>query len=339
MTGKQRVTKAVKGEWPDIRPVMLHNFMMAAKEEGLSMKQFREDPVKAANAFIHATEKYDLDTVLIDIDTVTLAGAVGVTVDFPEHEPARIHNPALSSLNELHDLGVPDISRDPRVQIWVEICHLVKKYFKDEKYIRGNCDQAPFSLASMMRGMEVWLTELMVRNEKVFHLLDYTTEVCKQFIQLIAETGVDMVSNGDSTAGPEMISPEMYREFAFPYEKKVVDFAHNLDLPYTLHICGDTGLIVEDMLNTGADALELDYKTDINSVLRIAEEGKTFIGNIDPTGVICFGSEDLVTEKVKELMNVFKSSPGFILNAGCAIPAETPEENIYKLVETARTFR
>jgi len=122
MTGKQRVTKAVKGEWPDIRPVMLHNFMMAAKEEGLSMKQFREDPVKAANAFIHATEKYDLDTVLIDIDTVTLAGAVGVTVDFPEHEPARIHNPALSSLNELHDLGVPDISRDPRVQIWVEIC-------------------------------------------------------------------------------------------------------------------------------------------------------------------------------------------------------------------------
>jgi len=339
MTGYERIECVLSGKTPDKQPVMLHNFMLAAREEGLSMRQFREDPILAANAFIHAAEKYDLDGILIDIDTATLAGAVGAGVDFPENEPARIRKPAITSLDQVEDLPVPDISNHPRVQIWVEICHRVKTYFGDEKFVRGNCDQAPFSLASLIRGMEGWMTDLMIQDESVFHLLDYATGVCKQFIKLVAGTGVDMISNGDSPAGPEMISPKMYQEFAFPYEKKVIDYSHELGLPYALHICGDTGLILEDMLHTGADAIELDYKTDIKQVIKIAGSGKTFIGNIDPTGVICFGNEDLVAEKVEELKNIFQSSPRLIVNAGCAIPAETPEENIYELVRVAHDYR
>ena len=64
----------------------------------------------------------------------------------------------------------------------------------------------------------------------------------------MAQTGADMVSNGDSVTGPEMISPEMYVKFALPFEKKVVDTAHSLGLPYTLHICGNTHVILDKML-------------------------------------------------------------------------------------------
>ena len=68
-----------------------------------------------------------------------------------------------------------------------------------------------------------------------------------------------MVSNGDSPAGPEMISPEMYEEFAMPYEKIVVDTSHQAGLLYTLHICGNTEIILDLMVKTGADAFEIDY--------------------------------------------------------------------------------
>lgn len=37
MNGYQRIKAALPGEWPDQRPVMLHNFMMAAREAGLTM--------------------------------------------------------------------------------------------------------------------------------------------------------------------------------------------------------------------------------------------------------------------------------------------------------------
>lgn len=339
MTGYERINCVLSGEIPDKQPVMLHNFMLATREEGMSMRQFREDPILAANAFIHAAEKYDLDGILIDIDTATLAGAVGAGADFPENEPARVNKPAFSTLEMVHDLPPPDIANNYRVKVWMEVCRIVKAYFGDDKYVRGNCDQAPFSLSSLMRGMEEWMMDLMNQDENVFHLLDYTTIVCKKFIELIAGTGVDMVSNGDSPAGPEMISPEMYREYAFPYEKELADFSHELGLPYALHICGDTGLILEDMIGTGSDVIELDYKTDINRIFEGLHNSVTFIGNLDPTGVICFGSKETVSRKVTELLTVYESSPRIIVNAGCAIPSETPEENIFELIRAARNFR
>ena len=44
MNGYQRIITALKGEHPDTIPVMLHNFMMAAKEAGYSQAEYRADP-------------------------------------------------------------------------------------------------------------------------------------------------------------------------------------------------------------------------------------------------------------------------------------------------------
>ncbi|KAA3661421.1 MAG: hypothetical protein DWQ10_04540 [Calditrichaeota bacterium] len=336
MTGYERITSVLNGEWPDKRPVMLHNFMMAAQEEGLSMKEFRDVPEKAARAFINAAEKYDTDGILIDIDTATLAGAVGVPVDYPQDEPARPHGSRIASLEEADDLPDVDIAKDGGVQRWLEVSRTVKNYFGDEKFVRGNCDQAPFSLASMIRGAQEFMSDLLIDVEGVHTLLNYAMKASGQFIRLMAETGVDMVSNGDSVAGPEMISPQSYRAFAFPYEKKLVETAHELGLPYALHICGDTSAILPDMLQTGADALELDYLTDPALIYKYCHDRILFIGNIDPSGVLHFGDEKLVAEKVNELLHIYRTSPRLLVNAGCAIPPETPSVNVKMLVNTTR---
>ena len=104
MTGHQRITAALKGEWPDKRPIMLHNFMMAAHEAGINMKEYRSDPQKATQVHIDAVEKYDLDGVLIDFDTATLAAAVGVPVDNPIDEPSRCSGALLNSLENVDEI-------------------------------------------------------------------------------------------------------------------------------------------------------------------------------------------------------------------------------------------
>jgi uroporphyrinogen decarboxylase len=338
MTGFERIQKALNGEWPDKRPVMLHNFMMAAAEAGYSMKAFRENSQNAADAFIQSAEKYKLDGIMIDFDTTLLAGAIGVHVDYPDNEPARIPKGLISSWEQMDDLEDVDISKNERVQIWLETCRLIKSHFGDEVYVRGNCDQAPFSIASMVRGAQEWLLDLMIPGKEVLQLLEYCTKVSCQFIDLMVQTGVDMVSNGDSPAGPEMISPEMFREFALPYEKKLVEVAHGHGLPYINHICGNTDLILEDMLKSGTDGLELDYKTDIHLILKHLVESKLFIGNIDPSGVLAFGNTQTVRAKTLELLEIYKNSPRLVVNAGCAIPSETPSENIKELVNTVHNF-
>ena len=57
MNGYQRIQAVLKGDWPDQRPVMLHNFMMAVAEYGTTMKTYRDDPQMAANVYIQSAEK------------------------------------------------------------------------------------------------------------------------------------------------------------------------------------------------------------------------------------------------------------------------------------------
>lgn len=340
MNGHERITAVLNGEKPDKVPVMLHNFLMAAREHGVTMEQYRNSPKVIAETFISAIDNYQYDGILVDIDTVTLAGAVGVKVDFPIDDAARSHDGNIADLDDVFRLKPARVGDYKYIQVWLEAVRMLKDYYKDEIYIRGNCDQAPFSLASMMRGAQPWMLDLMMgTEEQITCLLEYCTDATSQFITLMSQTGCDMVSNGDSPAGPEMISADMFAKYAMPYEKRIVDLAHKLGKAYTMHICGDTGVILEHIKNIGADAYDLDYKTDISLIYEMFHDSAALIGNIDPSGVLALGTVEDVRRKTLELLEVYKGSNRFILNAGCAIPPTTPSANLKAMIETARNFR
>ena len=338
MNGYERIHAALNGRQPDATPVMLHNFMMAAHEAGVPMSRFRREPSEIARSFIESVEKYNYDGITVDIDTATLAGAVGVPVLFPDDEPAVCHGRLLGSLAQVHELPPPDVSRYEGVQVCLEAVRLLKRYFGDEVYIRGNCDQAPFSLASAMRGSADWMMDIMApeNEEDANSVLEYATGATSQFIHLMSATGAHMLSNGDSPAGPSVVSPAIYRKFAFPYEKRVARWARHLGRPYLLHICGKTDAILPSLVATGGDAIELDYKTGAARAARLFARNTTFVGNIDPTGVLALGTPRDVRLKVRDLQRIFSGNPRFILNAGCAIPATTPPDNIRALIAAAR---
>jgi MtaA/CmuA family methyltransferase len=340
MNGYQRIQAALRGEWPDTTPIMLHNFMMAAHEAGISMRVFRSDPCQLAAAFIQAVERYAYDGIVLDVDTVTLAGALGVPIDFPEHEPARARGSLLQSLNDLESFTYEDILGYPGISVWLEAARILRRTFGNQLFLRGNCDQSPFTLASLLRGIDGWLMDLTdpAREAQANSLLEHCTEVTCTFIRAMAATGVHMVSNGDSVAGPEVVSPSLYRRFAFPSEQRVAECAHERAAPYVLHICGNTGSILADMLSTGADGLEIDYKTDLDLAHTLMKDRAVFIGNLDPSGVLARGSTDLVARRTRQLLSTFADTPRFILNAGCAIPSTTPPENLRTMIAVAREF-
>ncbi|MCX6576588.1 MAG: uroporphyrinogen decarboxylase family protein [Candidatus Aminicenantes bacterium] len=341
MTGYERIAAAMDGRMPDKIPIMLHNFMMAARERGITMRQFRQSPQLIAESFIRAAEAYDVDGVLVDVDTVTLAGAAGVPIDFPDDEPARCRSGRLDRLDMVEVLEPVDIQSYRGVSIWLEAVRLLRRHFGNDIMVRGNCDQAPFSLAGMMRSPAQWMMDLLEERNGplIFKLLDVCLDVSQQFIRLMGEAGAHMVSNGDSPAGPDLISPGMYRRFALPSEKALVDAAGRLGLPYVLHICGNTSLILKDMVSTGADGLELDYKTDARLAHDLMKDRCTFFGNLDPVNVLALGNRDLVEKKTRELIEIFSDASRLVLNAGCAIPADTPKENIRAMIQVARNFR
>ena len=339
MNGHERITAAIEGKMPDKRPVMLHNFLQAAEQSGINMKQYREDPRLAANCLIESVERYGLDGVLFDVDTALLASAIGVPTDYPVDDPARTHRPLLENLTDVRQLEMIDISGNTRIQHALETVKILKAYFKNEVYVRGNCDQCPFSLATMVRTPANFMLDLMLDEENAVILLKYCTGITRQMIRLMSATGADMVSNGDSPAGPEMISPDMYRKFAFPYEREIVDEAHDCNKPYMLHICGNTDLILDDMAGLGLDAVELDYKTSIHKIYDTMHDKCTLSGTVDPSGVITFGSLPDVEQKTIELLDLYRDCPRLVINAGCAIPRNAPHENVKRFVDTVHGWK
>jgi len=338
MNGYERINLALKGEMPDKRPVMLHNFMLAAQESGITMKQYRDSPEIAAKCHIEFVEKYKVDGILFDVDTALLAGSIGIPVDFPDNEPARTHRPLLDRIEDVDSLLPIDISKNNRIQHSIETIKILKKYFGNEVFIRGNCDQAPFSLACCIRTPSAFMMDLMMNEDESIRLLNYASSICEQFIKLMANAGSDMVSNGDSPAGPSMISPEMYQQFAMPYEKKMIDAAHEMRIPYLLHICGNTDLILDHMSTMNLDGIELDYKTSLEGIHSFFGTKTCLFGTVDPSAVIALGTPKMVIEKTEEILNVYLGNPRLVIGAGCAIPTMTPEENIRALLKTVNDY-
>ena len=75
MNGYERIQAAIKGEKPDTTPIMLHNFMMAAKEAGVNMAQFRESPQIMADVFIQSVEKYKFDDCVKPLSGLIIPGS------------------------------------------------------------------------------------------------------------------------------------------------------------------------------------------------------------------------------------------------------------------------
>ena len=338
MNSLERVKAVLAGQIPDRVPVCLHNFMLAAREAGIPMEEYRSDPEAMARAHLAALDKYGHDCILIDTDTTMLAEAMGATSECAPNEPGRIVAPAIRSLRDVDRLKVVNPETDGRIPALLEGVRLIAKQVGTEVAIRGNADQAAFDLACMVRGIEEFLMDLASDSENpaIGRLLEICYQSHLAVHRALGKAGAHFTSMGDSLAGPDVISPAMFDRFARPYEERLVKDLAGEGIFTVIHICGDTSRILGFLSGYDFCGFELDYKTDaVRAKSRVGARHVLF-GNIDPSGVIARGTPMMIREKTRQLIALWKPGGLFVLNAGCAIPANTPEENIRALLATAR---
>ncbi|MCG3150038.1 MAG: Uroporphyrinogen decarboxylase [Verrucomicrobiae bacterium] len=334
MNSLQRVQAVLAGQQPDRVPVCLHNFLMASHEAGIPLEKYLTDPDAAARAHLHAVEKYGYDSICLDLDTTMIAEAMGAKRDCAPNEPGHLAAPAIHSLAEAHRLQPVNPERDGRIPVILEAVRILVKKVGHEIAIRGNADQCAFSLASLLRGMEDFLMELATEPDHpgIRALLDVAHQSHLAVHRALKNAGAHFTSCGDSPAGPDLLSPQLFQRFARPYEERLV---RELDWPVLIHICGDTTKILDQLSQYPACAFELDYKTDAHRAKSTVGQNHILFGNIDPSGVLARGTAAEVRAKTRDLIAIWKPGGRFILNAGCAVPANTPPANLHALIQTA----
>lgn len=322
-------------------PVDLHNFMVTPRFLGVKdFSSFYMDGEAMAEGQIKAWERYGHDILLLENGTAALAEACGVKVQYQQDSAPVAKTPAINSLDEVEKLEVPDPYKNPLLSELLKATRIVVEEIGDQAFIMGRADQGPFSLACEIRGTGEFLLDLAKgkKLDKAHQLLDFCRQVSERFALAQIEQGAHATSIGDSPSGPDLISPDYYREFAYPYIKTLVSDLKKKNIILAYHICGNSTPIIADMVNTGAAIIEIDQKAD-QKVSKAATAGKTtLLGPIDPSEVMANGTPELVTKKCNEALENMSTGGGFILGPGCALPPTTPDENIDALIEAAKKF-
>ena len=338
MNSLQRVMTVLEGRVPDRVPVCLHNFLMACGEADVAIADYRVHPKAMVRAHLHAAEKYGHDCILLDADTTMLAEAMGAKSECAPGEPGRIVEPALRRLEEAFQLRPAIPETDGRIPAVLEAIRLLRETVGEEIAVRGNADQGAFNLACLVRGAEEFLMDLLDRPEHpaIAHLLEVCHQTHLATHRALKRAGAHFTSLGDSLAGPDVVSPAIYRRFARPWEERLVRELAADGIFTVIHICGNTTAILEDFAQYPACGFELDYKTDAAKAKATAGARHVLFGNVDPSGVLALGTPERVEEVTAALVRAWKPGGRFVLNAGCAIPAGTPEINLRAFLEAAR---
>ena len=340
MTSLERCLAVLNGEIPDMLPVVPQCFMVAVKTAGYKIGEVNHSGKLMAKAHIISQEKYGYDSCVVDFDVASIAEALGAKVIFRDDEPAVVDEDeqVLKDLRDVYELGEPDPFKIGRLNEWLEATRILVEEIGKDVFVMGRADQGPFSLACLLRGTTQFMMDLMIEDKKLINeVLDYCRRACVLFAKAQKDAGAHATSIGDALAGPNMISPEMYREFAFEPERRLVEEVQAYGIPFSIHICGNTDAIISDMGATGAKILEVDWQLDMQKAREEVPLSTVLMGNINPSFPLVHGTPQDVEDAVKNVITATKGRSLFV-SSGCAMGSNTPEENFKALIAATRKY-
>ncbi|MDD3139558.1 MAG: uroporphyrinogen decarboxylase family protein [Lachnospiraceae bacterium] len=340
MTSYERCMAVLNGELPDTLPVVPQSFMLAVETAGMKISDVNKNGRKMAEAHIISQDKYGYDGCVIDFDDATIAEAVGAKVIFREDSPATVdeEQPVLKNLRDVYDMPIPDPLSSGRLNVWLEATQRLTEAIGGHVFVMGRADQGPFSIACLLRGTTQFMMDLLTEDKQLIDdVLDYCRRISAVFAKAQKDAGAHATSIGDAFAGPNLISPEMYRQFALEPEKKLVQEVQAYGIPFSIHICGNTNGIIAEMGTTGARIIEVDWKLDMREARQLVPMDTVLMGNIDPSFPLVIGTPVEVDQTVKNLIEATKGR-SLIVSSGCAMGRNTPPENFKAFIAAARKY-
>ncbi len=317
-------------------PWIYHN--CGATYEALSL-----DPQKMAAVHIRIVEKFLPDTIWFGSECKNLvpATAMGADLKFrgigsPDLAECRL----IGTEDELRDLDFSALDSHGAIQALKDAFRITKERIGDEYLVNMHGD-GPFTLAAKLVGEEAMMRAVFKRPAFVDMAVDAAADLLIHFFEpLVADGSIDdVIALGDPTASGDLISRKQFERFALPGLRKFIGWAKSKGVMTVYHICGYTEDRLDLFLLTGARCVSVESKTDIGKAKEVLRGKMCFAGNIDPVRIMLQGTVREVEDACRTAIGKAGNEGGFVLMPGCAIPPTTPDENVRKFVEIARTWR
>ena len=136
-------------------------------------------------------------------------------------------------------------------------------------------------------------------------------------------------------AGP-IVSPNVYRQWVYPWYSKMIDRCHRAGIPVGLHSDGDLTRILPDLVDCDFDVIH-PFEPPFNDIFAIKKTWGHRIavaGNIDLKTTLSAGTPEAVREEVKDKIAALAPGGGWLLGSSNSIPEFVPVENYLAMIST-----
>jgi uroporphyrinogen decarboxylase len=292
------------------------------------------NPELACEVTMQPLRRYKLDAAILFSDILTVPDALGLGLHFETGEGPKFKRP-IRRAAEIRRLPIPDVSDDlgyvfdavrtirkaldGRVPLigfagspWTVGTYMVEGgSSRDFKRIKGLAAEDPAAL------------ELM---------LDKVAQTTTQYLNAQVEAGAQAIMVFDTWGAA--LEGDDYRRFSLANMQKIVDgLVRERDgrrVPVILFTKG-AGPRLADMVDTGCDALGVDWTTDLADARKYVDDKVALQGNLDPATLR--ESPEIIRQGVADTLSSYGRGPGHVFNLGHGITPDIDPERLGVLVD------
>lgn len=292
------------------------------------------NPHLATEVTLQPLARYPLDAAILFSDILTIPDAMGLGLYFTEGEGPRFRRP-LREEWEIRNLDVVDPYAHLRYVI--DAVSQIRKALDNEVPLIG-FSGSPYTLACYMiegrGGTEFHEIKRMLysRPDLLHTILEINARSVIAYLNAQIEAGAQAVMIFDTWGGN--LSDAAFREFSLAYVERICAELHRTQdgqtVPRIVFTKGG-GQWLEALADCGADALGIDWSTDLGGARKRVGERVALQGNLDPA--ILLTTAEVVQNEVKKVLASFGQGSGHVFNLGHGVSKITPPENVAALVE------
>ena len=323
MTSRERIENVLSGKPVDRHPVVPLFMRYAAKIAGIPFSKYCTDYRALVEADLRTYEMFRYDMVSVISDAFREASDIGEHVEFPHDGVPYCLDYLLKEYDDLKKVRFADPLQSERMLDRIKAVELFRKELGGEVPVLGWVEGA-LAEACDLRSVQKTLMDSIDNPEFLHELLERVTEIEIRFAEEQVKAGADWIGIGEAVGS--LVSQDTYRQFAFPYTKRIADAVHSAGAKVRLHICGDISHQFPVLREMGADIIDLDWMVSFAKARKELGPGACLAGNFDPAGILEKGTAREVRSKIEEAAR--EAAPNYMVCPGCEVTPDTPMDNM-----------
>ena len=192
-------------------------------------------------------------------------------------------------------------------------------------------------------GFQVCFMDYIENPVLIEEIHEFWLQWALTYVKAMVAARPDVIMLGGSSASLSVSSPDLFKKFELPFVQKAAKICIDGNVVPHLHVCGRSAQLV-DIVAEETDVQVMEPveeppggNVEMADIVKRYGHKLTFKGNVNTMQTMLMGSTQDVEEKCKRLIDI-AAGGRFVLSTGDQCGRDTPDANLFKMVEVAKTY-